>query len=104
MPEEVRQTHRQTLDPSQAIFIIRIANLVATKLFSYTESSPKKLSVERSDLVKLSIALMKINLITYQTTWWFVQAHQYSGNITSGHCLRNLSKSQALSYQQIWYW
>jgi hypothetical protein len=53
MPEEVRkQTHRQTLDPSQAIFLIHIAKLGATKLFIYTESSPKKPSVERSDFVR----------------------------------------------------
>jgi hypothetical protein len=52
-PEEVRkQTHRQTLDPSQAIFIIHIANLGAAKLFSYTESSPKEPSVKRSDFVR----------------------------------------------------
>jgi len=53
MPEEVhKQTHRQTLDLSQAIFIVYIANLGATKLFTYTESSPKKPSVERSDFVR----------------------------------------------------
>jgi hypothetical protein len=52
-PEEVRkQTHRQTLDPSQAIFIIHIANLGAAKLFSYTELSPKEPSVKRSDFVR----------------------------------------------------
>ena len=53
MPEDVRkQTHRQTLDPSQAIFIIHIANLGATKLFIYTESSPKKPLIDRSEFVR----------------------------------------------------
>jgi hypothetical protein len=96
-PEEVRkQTHRQTLDSFQAIFIIHITNLPATKLFSYTESSPKKPSVDHSDLVKLSTTLMKINLITHQKTWWFVQAHQCIGNVTSGHCIKKWKPSDWL--------